>query len=127
MATAVQSFIKSVAFFLLAGFLGLFAGLAVGVLFGMPDGSGLSGPPLAFGYGFIGLASGIILGIVAMNHLSREALQRITMVMGIVTLVVLIWLTHHVRTTRRHYATPPGIPVSAPADRVAPAAGRLPV
>jgi hypothetical protein len=82
-------------FFLVAmfSFIGLVVGTMIGSLF-VPKGSGLAGPAIALGYGFVGFAVAIIAGILLARKLAYPQLRMALLVSGIVSLFFCGWMVY---------------------------------
>lgn len=111
----IGAVIRSVAFFVLAGFLGGALGAGYGLLTGATEPVGPDGLPLTVAYAVVGVGVGTVLAVAASRRLTREGMQLATLAMGVATLLLLIWLTFQVRTHRQASEGVPGIPVMAPA------------
>jgi hypothetical protein len=86
-------------------FLGLSAGMAVGGRL-VPDGSGLAGPVIALGYGFVGFCVAVLLGIVLSIKLGPTAFRRALLGSAVLTALILAWVA--VQVVRARSAAPVG-------------------
>ena len=100
-------------FVLFVSFLGLAAGTFIGGAFFVPPGSGLAGPAIALGYGFVGLVAALVGGIVAARKLSRPKLQKALLIAGILVLLTAALLTYRFMTNHadRSPASEPAVTV----------------
>ena len=67
-----------------------FLGMYIGSL-NVPEGSGLAGPGIVIGYGFIALLVGILGGIISLRFINLNTLKVVTGVMGIIVIALVIW------------------------------------
>lgn len=100
-------------FVLLLSFLGLVAGTTIGGVFFVPPGSGLAGPVIALGYGVLGLVIALAGGIVLARKLHRERLRRALLGAGLVSVLVLAFLTYRFMTNRAGEREPASEPTAA--------------
>ena len=80
-------------FVLLLAFLGLLVGTMIGGLF-VPKGSGLAGPAIALGYGFVGFVIAIVAGVLLARKLRHSQLRMALIGVGVVTLISCGWLVY---------------------------------
>ena len=87
-------------FVLFVSFLGLFAGTFIGSVFFVPPGSGLAGPAIALGYGFVGLVVALVGGVVLARRLALAMLRKALLIAGILVFLAAAFLTYRFVTNR---------------------------
>ena len=80
-------------------FLGLSLGMTAGGRF-VPEGSGLAGPVIAIGYGFVGLCAALLTGIVLSLKLGPSAFRRTLLGSAALSALILGWVLLQVMRAR---------------------------
>ncbi len=86
----MKTFFSKAAFLLLSTFVAFFLGLLYGG-WQVPKNSGLAGPGIVIGYGFIGLVIGLILAVFLVIKLSAYQRNRASIVLAVISLAALSW------------------------------------
>ncbi len=76
-------------------------GTGLGARFFVPQGSGMAGPAIALGYGVIGVAVGLLVGLLLVRWWSVSSLRRVVLVLTVLAAGVLVWLTIRYRAAQR--------------------------